>query len=313
MRKHLQQWAAALLSLAACAGMLALPATALKEDSSANAYLCDEAACITDSEFEAAMDEIQETADYIHMNVAVYLGGEPLGAGEYSTITFCDDHYDDMYGINTDGVFLYIDMSGEADLFDYLSTSGLAQFYYTNADDNNRVATIVSDFEEYLPRDAEQVPLAIDNFCRNLQRYYDSGIPDHYYTYNSDNGEYLYYDKSSDSLKSAESYDDMPRSITSSVSISTLVLAAAAAAVITFIISILCIRRSYRFKKSGSTRSYLESGRVQITRHEDRFLREYQTRTRISSESSGGSGGGGGGSSHSSSSGGSHGGGGGHR
>ena len=43
--------------------------------------------------------------------------------------------YEELYGMNTDGVFLYLDMSGEASLFDYLSTSGKGQFYYTDNED----------------------------------------------------------------------------------------------------------------------------------------------------------------------------------
>ncbi len=302
---------AALLSVGICTACLTFPAAALTEDASDNAYLCDEANALLDSQFDEMMQDIQETADYIGMNVAVYIGGEPLGYGESSTITFCDDHYDDMFGINTDGVFLYIDMSGESDLFDYLSTSGLGQFYYTNAEDENRVNDIITDAEDYLPRGAEDVPQAVNSFCFNLRYYYDKGIPENYYIYNSSTGEYAYY--KDNQIHTVDDYDDLPSDYTASMSWGKIILIACFIGIIAFVISLISIKMSYRFKKAGSMRNYLERGGVCMTSHEDRFLRQYQTRTRISSSSSGGGGGGGGGHSHSSSSGGSHGGGGGHR
>lgn len=303
------KWTAALLSLGLCTAGITLPAAALTEDASDNAYLCDEANSLLDTEFEEAMTDIQETADYIHMNVAVYIGGVPLGYGESSTITFCDDHYDDRFGINTDGVFLYIDMSGESDLFDYLSTSGTGQFYYTNAEDNNRVNKIISEVEDELPRGAEDVPEAIWTFCHYLRYYYDEGVPENYYIYNSSTGQYSYYE--GNQIHEVNSYDDLPSDYTASASWGAIILAAIVTGILTFGISLAVIHRSYRFKTAGSMRNYLERGKIRTTLQTDRFLRQYRTRTRISSDSSGG--GGGGGSSHSSSSGGSHGGGGGHR
>lgn len=289
---------------------MTLPAAAYQEKKADNIWLCDEANSLTEDEFDYLVTCLQDTSDYTGMNIGVWVGGEPLGYGEESTIRFCDDNYDQQFGINTDGVFLYIDMSGESDLFDYLSTSGMGQFYYTNSDDNNRVHEMIVGIESHLPRGNEDVSQAIIRLCTDMELYYDVGVPEGYYTYNAGNGEYLYSENGK--IKSVYDYDDLPAECRDAASWGSIVLTAIVAGLLGFGISLLVIWRSYRFKSPGDIRNYLESGRVRMTFQEDRFLRQSRTRTRIES-SSGGGGGGGGGSSHSSSGGGSHGGGGGHR
>lgn len=308
--KNKWKWMTGLLIAGFCMVSMTLPAAAYQEEKADNIWLCDEANSLTEDEFDYLVTCLQDTSDYTGMNIGVWVGGEPLGYGEESTIRFCDDNYDQQFGINTDGVFLYIDMSGESDLFDYLSTSGMGQFYYTNSDDNNRVHEMIVGIESHLPRGNEDVSQAIIRLCTDMELYYDVGVPEGYYTYNSDNGEYLYSENGK--VKSVYQYEDLPEECRNPASWGSIILTAVVAGILAFVISLLVIRFRYRFKSPGDMRNYLESGRVRMTFQEDRFLRQSRTRTRIES-SSGGGGGGGGGSSHSSSGGGSHGGGGGHR
>ena len=308
--KTIWKQTAAALAAGICICNLAIPAVSAKtEDSSSNVYLCDEGDFLSDAEFQAAMEELQEAADKSGMYVALWIGDSVIGNdSDADTIAFCDDTYEDLFGINTDGVFLYLDMSGAPSLFDYLSTSGKGQFYYTDSEDYNRVGTIIQEVEEHLPRGEEDLPAAIHSFCYNLEYYADQGVPtDKYYTYNKDTGKYLIMQDDQ-----VQEVSKLPKEYTATLSWGTIIVIAIVIGLITGISSLLSIRKRYQFKTAGSMQNYLITNDVQYLQRSDRYLRTYTSRTKISSESSGG-GGGGGGSSHSSSSGGSHGGGGGHR
>lgn len=303
--KQLWKITGAVLSLGILCTMAAVPVSAMAVDQTDTVYLCDEGDWLTDSEFDDIMEDLKETAEETGMYIGVWIGSEPMG--ESQTIAFCDDTYDELFGINTDGVFLYLDMSGEADLFDYISTSGKGQFYYTNSSEYDRISEIFSDMNPYLERGNEDVPMAVYEFCFHLRFYAEQGVPsDTYYTYNSDTGTYLIME---DGV--VQEVSELPEEYTAIASWSTILLVSVLLGLAAGGISLLVIRRSYRFKSPGSMQHYLEKGNIHYSNRTDRFLRQYRTRTKI--ETSSGGGGGGGGSSHSSSGGGSHGGGGNHR
>ena len=300
--KTIWKQTAAALAAGICICNFAFPSvSASNVDNSSNVYLCDEGEFLSDTEFQEAMDELQEAADESGMNVALWIGSTAVGDdSDADTIAFCDDTYDSLFGINTDGVFLYLDMSGEYSLFDYLSTSGKGQFYYTSGEDYDRVGTIIQDVEEYLPRGEEDLPSAIHSFCHDLKYYADMGVPtDTYYTYNKDTGKYLIMQDGQ-----VQEVSELPKEYTATLSWGTIVILAVLIGVIAFGISVLSIRKRYKFKAAGSLQNYLVANDVQYLQRSDQYLRTYTSRTKISSESSGGGGGGGGGS---------HGGGGGHR
>lgn len=158
-----------------------------------NVYFFDEGNLLTDSEFSKVFSELQNTADKIDMNIGVWIGTTEIGDGsDADTADFCDNQYDDRYGINTDGVFLYLDMSGASHLYDYISTSGKGQFYYTNSSQFNRISDIFASMNPYLKRDNEDLPSALHEFCDDLEYYAEKGAPsDTYYTYNRNNDKYL--------------------------------------------------------------------------------------------------------------------------
>ena len=196
-------------------------------------------------------------------------------------------------------------MSGASHLYDYISTSGKGQFYYTNSSSSDRVSEIFSCMNPYLVRGSEDIPGALHQFCYNLEYYAEKGAPsDTYYTYKEDSGKYLIMQNGV-----VKEVSELPEEYTAKLSWGMIILIAIAGALIAFGLSLLIIRSSYQFKTAGNMRNYLEAGKIRHKRNTDQFLRTYRTRTKIES-SSGGGGGGGGGSSHTSSSGGSHGGGG---
>ena len=298
--KKLWNCAAVLLSLGICGAAAIAPVSAYTEDLTDTVYLYDEGEKLTDSEFQQVYSSLKEAAAETGMNLGVCIGSTPMGQSE--TIALCDDTYDALYGINTDGVFLYLDLSGEENLFDYISTSGKGQFYYTNSENDDRVSAIFDEMNPYLSRGNEDVPSAVDAFCDELEYYAEMGAPDYYYTYNSDNGKYLIMENNV-----IKEVDELPEEYTAVFSWGTIVLIALVMGLAAGGISLLVIWRRYQFKTAGDMRNYREQNKIRFTQRSDQFLRQYRTRTKISSDSSGG---GGGGSSHSSSSGGSHGGGG---
>ena len=90
--KKIWKWTAAAMAVGICVCNFAVPSVLAKtEDSSSNAYLCDEGDFLSDSEFQKAMDELQATADETGMNVAVWIGSTQIGDGsDEDTVAFCD-------------------------------------------------------------------------------------------------------------------------------------------------------------------------------------------------------------------------------
>ena len=70
------------------------------------------------------------------MNICVFIAGpEHLMSDQYE-VQFCKDSYSERFGEDTDGVFLYIDMTGKKPAYDYMATAGKAiLFYQDNVDD----------------------------------------------------------------------------------------------------------------------------------------------------------------------------------
>ena len=255
------KWTAAALAAGICACNFAFPSVSAKtEDSSSNVYLCDEGDFLSDSEFQTAMEELQNAADESGMNVALWIGNTEIGDGsDEDTVAFCDDTYEELYGIDTDGVFLYLDMSGAYSLYDYLSTSGKGQFYYSNGEDYDRVSTMIQDVEEYLERGNEDLPSAIHSFCHDLEYYADRGAPsDKYYTYNKSTGKYLILQD--DQVKQV---DKLPSEYTAVFSWGTIIVLAVAVGLIAFLIALLSIRKRYQFKTAGSLQRCLVTNDVQ--------------------------------------------------
>lgn len=303
MKTFWNKIATAVLVLTLCIAQPGNAVIAMTEQQLDQVYLCDEGDRLAEGEFAQVLELLGNASDEIGMNIGIWLGSEPMGASD--TVAFCDNTYDEQFGVDTDGVFLYLDLSGEADLYDYISTSGKGQFYYANFEDDDRIREIFDDMNPYLSRGKEDVVHAISVFCDDLKFYAQAGAPDEtYYVYDSNNEVYLILEDNE-----VRRVSELPDDYTATVSWSMIVCISLLIGVITGGLTLLVICRAYRFKEAGSMRHYLENGKVQFTIRQDLFLRQYRSRTKISSDSSSH----GGGFSHSSASGGSHGGGGNHR
>lgn len=296
--KPLMLTAATILSL----GMLWQPLSAEAAGSGLmldECYLWDEADVLTDKEEIELNDLILDTAESIQMNVFVRLGANKLSsqadAREYAIggylATFGDAE-------DSDGVYLYLDLYGsyinstDYAPHDYIATHGLAQLYYTNAEDD-RVSEIFSQMNPHMKRGQEDPYTAVTIFCENLQSYYEIGIPEDYYVYDDEYDQYLYIDEETNALV----WSDQEPPFVRKNQMTSAFLISFAIGLVTALITMFCIKHHYRFKSQPSAQIYIPSGKIRYGRKTDQFLHKRVSRVKVESEHSSSGGGGGGGSS----------------
>lgn len=86
----------------------------------ASVVIADDAGLLSDAEEKKLTDEIAEASETTGWNIAL---GTTMDTGGRSTMEYADDLYDDLFGINTDGIAIVIDMENRNY---YISTSGSA-------------------------------------------------------------------------------------------------------------------------------------------------------------------------------------------
>ena len=307
MKKHLKRILTAASAMLMLLCVFAVPVSADRkfEDVIANIGLYDPDSVFGESDYSEANSAILETSSSIDMYIAVQVTGED--APEYSDgeiEAMADDMYDELFniphGAETDGVLLYLSLSTH---YAYISTCGTAQIYYYNGGSDDRISSIVSGMGDYLRR--EDYAGAVNYFCRQLVYYKEKGAPKDGYTVNDDNGEYAYY-------QNGELIHSETLPWWFGVRWSMMLPISGIIGVITELIAVLCVKSSYKLKKSLSPMNYVSQQDTHFYVEEDLFLRKHVSKTHISSDSGRSGGGGGGGHSHTSSGGFSHGGGGGH-
>ncbi len=272
--------------------------------SAAEIQLYDEGSRLSTEEFVQAAERLNEAAEHTGMNVVVILGSERRS--DTTIETAADSTYDQLYGQKTDGICIYIDVSSNAHPYDYISTSGLGQFYYTNSSESNRVDSMLYAVEKYLyPAGSEDVFGAVMAFADQIENYYEIGIPDRYWVYDDLYHEYYHVENGQIITTSSKPYLDTGKLVLGGI-------IGFGIGLIAMLITNASIRAKYKFIYEISPTTYLNKKTVRYTEQSDRFIRERTTKTHVSSSSSGGRSGGshhsGGGHSH-----GGHGGGGHHR
>lgn len=278
----------------------AFPMTASAETISAEdtpvdpsaSYIFDEADMLNTAEEEDLTARIQETAEYIDMNILIYVSGTSIYS-EAGTLQFAEEVCVENYGYDADSIVLYMDLSGHDNPYyspyDYMYTRNRARFYYSgysDLDDGGRVQNIFDAMNPYLPRCEEDVYTAAGIFLEKLRSYYDRG-PDKSvrYFYVPDLDKYVTLENDGTLV-----FDDSrPKNWGKAALIGVLV------GLVVAVIVFLCVKLHYRFKSRPSSLQYMDFGNAKMGQRTDMFIRKYQTRTRIQSSSGGGSGGGGGG------------------
>lgn len=83
---------------------------------------------LTNSQEEYVNKEIVSVAEKLDMNVAIVITDDILNK---TAMSYADDFYDDVFGINTDGVLLLINNDTN---YDWISTSGKGISKYSDSD-----------------------------------------------------------------------------------------------------------------------------------------------------------------------------------
>ena len=308
MKKQIRRLLSAAAGSLAALFLLTFPAAAARqfENCISNVGVYDIQGVLSEQSLSQAAEKVQETSRDIDMYVAVCIvGPETAFYSDSDVESYADDRYDELFnpqdGTDTDGVLLLINNSTN---YDYLSTSGTGQLYYYNGSSDDRTWQILENITPYL-KDADYSG-AIYRFCEDLKYYYEKGMPDDSYSYDNENDTYYY--NQGGQLQSGEK---LPWWF--GVRWAMMLPVSAIIGVITALIAVLCVKSSYKLKKSLSPMNYVSQQDTHFYVQEDVFLRKHISKTHISSDSGRSGGGGGGGHSHMSSGGHSHGGGGHHR
>lgn len=284
-----------------------LPLTVKAEKDFSNCKIYDEYGLFKESKLDELDSLLKQTAEEIDMYVAVYISKTNLT--DTQTEVFAEDYYEELFGENTDGLFFYMDLSGGVPAYDYISTSGKGALVYTdykNDGENNVIDKIFDQLYIFMPSSGEEIKSAdiesvIEEFCRQLEKYAETGAERFYYSYDSADGKYIYQSGGKVVVSTHKPLFVMLKYLPAGI----------IAGILTAIVMFFSIKSTYKFKKSCNSDVYIERNETNFTERQDRFIRKYTTKTKIQSSSSGGSHHSGGSSHHSG--GGSHGGGGRHR
>ncbi|MCR4644262.1 MAG: hypothetical protein K5695_02500 [Oscillospiraceae bacterium] len=255
-------------------------------------------------DYDACLSRLQKAAKKTNMNVAVIIGTE--GRTDITIESIAVNSYDELFGKNTDGLLYYMDLKGSAP-YDYITTSGMANFFYTNSDQDDRINAMFDALDPYLyPVGSEDVPGAIGKFAEEVEYYFDAGIPEHYYYYDDETR--LYYTMGSDGnvvTSSGKPYRDT--SVMLMITFMFTVVGLFVALIIFF-----AVKSRYKFKYSISPTNYVNRKNVEFYSQYDNFVHTHTSKVPLNSDSGSGHRSGGshhsGGHSH-----GGHGGGGHHR
>ena len=268
--------------------------------SAAEIKLYDEGNRLSPSQFTEVENRLKQASDYTGMNIGVVLGVQ--NRSDTTIESVCDSTYDELFGQKTDGLFYYMDLKGH-EPYDYISTSGLGQMYYTNSAEHNRINAIYDTLDDYLyPVGSENVYDAVMRFAELVEYYYDQGVPEHYYVYDDIYNEYYHYEDGKVVTTKTKPYLDWFGAVMMAFFVGIIGFIAA-------LITFFAVKSRYKFKTALSPTNYTNQRMVNYRQQYDNFVRESTSRVHIDTSSGGGRSGGGGGGFSS----GGHGGGGHHR
>ncbi len=261
-------------------------------DSAASRFI-DDADVFSAEEEEVLNQFIVETAEKLDLNIIICAAGSRLSASDYRKEEFSESSYNDMFGKNTDGVFYFMDLTGDSPAYDFIFTSGKAvAFYEKNIDrmfDEIFVHMPPSSVSDYSYHKDELINAAL-TFLKELEKYDRSDRSVSYY--DRETNEYYKYKNGKTVIKNG------PPPIRRLFPI----VFALPVGIIAALIYYYSTKSKYKFKFSANPRVYVASNESAFHRRSDNFIRTYTIKTKIETSNSGGGShhrsGGGGGSHH---------------
>ena len=271
MRATMQKYIVMLLSaVLMLLGMTLLPAGA------AEIRLYDEGSKLSPSEVTEIEARLRQASENTGMNIGVIIGVQ--NRSDLTIEATAKASYTELFGARTNGLVYYMDLKGY-NPYDYIATSGLGQFYYTNGAPD-RVSEMYDQLDDYLyPIGSENVYDAILRFAELVEYYYDKGVPEYYCVY--DDQDRMYYHVSDGHLVATNTKPFRNPAI--------IVLFASIGAVIG-LLAALCtfaaVKGAYKFKYELSPTTYTNKKNVEYREQYDNFTHTSTSRVHIESSGS---------------------------
>lgn len=247
------------LSLFAAAVVTAVPASAW------SAGIDDRAGLYSQSEIEALEARQEEVAELTGWNIAVITTDTGFGLDGVNACDYAEQKYDELFGADSSSVVYLIDLD-----YRWIAMDGDVLNYFNTSRFDKMMDKCEDCYQDY--EDVEN----LETFYYYLEYYYEQGTvevdPNIGAKGDDFEGSIVWEFHSSD-------YD---------FNFAVIFVAGGIAAAI----GIAIVFSRYKFHYSPSANCYLNRNTINMYRREDRFIREYTTRTRINSSSGGGSHGG---------------------
>lgn len=272
----MKKWEKLVVAVFLCAMLVTPIAVGATE---AENYVFDYAGLMSEDEITALEMQIADMKEKTGWDIFAVTTDYAEGK---TAMAYADDFYDERTAEDSDGILVLIDMDNREI---YISTCGKAIRYLTDA----RIERVLDDGFYYVSNG--KYAACLSAMLSTSEYYYDAGIQESQYNYDVETGAISEY-----------------RTLTWMEVVPVFLLAVGIGVAIYF-----AVVKSYSMKGGRYDYPYMKYGKLDLTAHEDRFIRAHTTHHRIqTSDGGGGRHGGGGGrsSTHHSSGGRSHGGGG---
>lgn len=267
-------------------------------------YFKDESKRFSAEEKTEITTMLSKTADDTGFHVALFTAGKSRSDSTVERLSKrgAEEIFDKKYNIGT--VFLYVDLDGASNAYDYMYSYHDAFLYYTDEDFGDRVHMILHKMQEHFPKSGQAIKTAdiikgLNVYCDQL-RYYKNQGPDSgaYYINDIDftvttkngvehrkKGEYTVAMNGTVVQSERRPYNNWYMFLGGGIIVSLIVIAITRAG----------IKKHYKFKTSTSASVYTSKNKMFMRDSQDIFIGKTVTKVNISSSSGGGHGGGGGG------------------
>ncbi len=274
-----------------------------------NVYYCDESEQLTKEERQKIVSLLEETSSTLGFRLALYTAGENRTDEEVEA--FADTGSRTVFGESPENgvVFLYVDMDGYSNAYDYMYCYHEPFLYYTSERFGNRIDKILVSMQKHFPSGGNYMEFSalyagLQEYCRQLVYYKEQGPEPYcyYYLANADLYRVVNYNGTISETK------QQPRNPYKNWW--KMLLIGSGLGVCAGFFIFFSVKQKYRFKTSVSASAYTSYNHIHIRKTEDTFLGTHVSRVYIephhshsggghsSSHSGGGHSGGGGGGRH---------------
>ncbi len=252
-------------------------------------YYRDESKRFTDSQKQQIIDLLKDTSKKIGFNLAVFTGGYMRTDEVVERLASTGSQSIFKKSSKIDSIFLYVDLDGERNAYDYMDCyREPCLYYFATADMDDDVVTridrILSAMQEKFPAGGAEIYFkdiyaGLQVYCQQLEYYKNKGMEDNAYYFNSNTGKYI-------CAWNNEAYESnsVPRPFKH---FWIVLFISIIAGIITFATMFFGVKNSYKFKTSVSASEYTSKNKTFVNNKVDLFLGSRVSKVRISSSSGG--------------------------